>query len=161
LSKTYDDLKLAEQLQRGGSVVSAGLRVKGEISGNEDLLVNGIVECPIQLEEKILTVGPSGKLTANVVAREVIVFGEVKGNLVARDRIQIKKEGSVVGDLTTGRIVIEDGANFKGSIEIVRQTTDAASEKPPQSFAAIASAAERPTKVTRNSDYSSSHRVRR
>ena len=142
MSKTYDDLKLAEQLQRGGSVVSAGLRVKGEISGNEDLLVNGIVECPIQLEEKILTVGPSGKLTANVVAREVIVFGEVKGNLVARDRIQIKKEGSVVGDLTTGRIVIEDGANFKGSIEIVRQTTDAASEKPPQSFAATASAAD-------------------
>ena len=161
MSKTYDDLKLAEQLQRASGVVSAGLRVKGEISGNEDLLVNGIVECPIQLEEKILTVGPSGKLTANVVAREVIVFGEVKGNLVARDRIQIKKEGSVVGDLTTGRIVIEDGANFKGSIEIVRQTTDAASEKPPQSFAAIASAAERPTKVTRNSDYSSSHLVRR
>jgi cytoskeletal protein CcmA (bactofilin family) len=105
LSKTYDDLKLAEQLQRGSSVVSAGLRVKGEISGNEDLLVNGIVECPIQLEEKMLIVGPSGELTANVVAREVIVFGEVKGNLVARDRIQIKKEGSVVGDLTTGRIV--------------------------------------------------------
>ena len=142
MSKTYDDLKLAEQLQHGSSVVSAGLRVKGEISGNEDLLVNGIVECPIQLEEKMLIVGPSGELTANVVAREVIVFGEVKGNIVARDRIQIKKEGSVVGDLTTGRIVIEDGANFKGSIEIVRQTTDAASEKPPQSFAATASAAD-------------------
>jgi cytoskeletal protein CcmA (bactofilin family) len=127
LSKTYDDLKLAGQLQRVSSVVSAGLRIKGEISGNEDLLVNGIVECPIQLNEKMLTVGPSGKLTANVVAREVIVFGEVKGNLVVRDRIQIKKEGSVVGDLTTGRIVIEDGANLKGSIEIVRQTTDGAS----------------------------------
>jgi len=143
LSKTYDDLKLARQLQHVSSVVSAGLRIKGEISGNEDLLVNGIVECPIQLDETMLTVGPSGKLTANVVAREVIVFGEVKGNLVARDRIQIKKEGSVVGDLTTGRIVIEDGANFKGSIEIVRQTTDAASRaKPPQSFAATASAAD-------------------
>ena len=127
MSKTYDDLKLAGQLQRVSSVVSAGLRIKGEISGNEDLLVNGIVECPIQLNEKMLTVGPSGKLTANVVAREVIVFGEVKGNLVVRDRIQIKKEGSVVGDLTTGRIVIEDGANLKGSIEIVRQTTDGAS----------------------------------
>jgi cytoskeletal protein CcmA (bactofilin family) len=124
LSKTYDDLKLAEHLQRGSSVVSAGLRVKGEISGNEDLLVN---EGPIQLGDKMLTVGPSGKLTSNVVAREVIVFGEVKGNVVAQDRIQIKKEGSVVGDLTTGRIVIEDGANFKGSIEIVRQATNVAS----------------------------------
>ena len=91
----------------------------------------------------MLTVGPSGKLTANVVAREVIVFGEVKGNLVARDRIQIKKEGSVVGDLTTGHIVIENGATFKGSIEIVRQTTDATSqEKPSQSFATTASAAD-------------------
>jgi len=143
LSKIYDDLKLAEQFQRGSSVVNAGLRVKGEISGNEDLFVNGIVEGPIQLGEKILTVGPSGKLIANVVAREVIVFGEVKGNLVARDRIQIKKEGSVVGDLTTGRIVIEDGANFKGSIEIVRQATDVAGpEKPSQSFAATASPAD-------------------
>jgi cytoskeletal protein CcmA (bactofilin family) len=141
LSKTYDDLKLAEQFQRGSSVVSAGLRVKGEISGNEDLLVNGSVEGPIRLEEKMLTVGPMGKLVAKVLAREVIVFGEVKGNLVARDRIQIKKEGSVVGDLTTGRIAIEDGASFKGSIEIVRPATDAAgSEKPSQSFVATASA---------------------
>jgi cytoskeletal protein CcmA (bactofilin family) len=143
LSKTYDDLQLAEQFQRGSNVVSAGLRIKGEISGNEDLLVNGSVEGPIQLEEKTLTVGPEGKLIANVAAREVIVFGEVKGNLVARDRIQIKKEGSVVGDLTTGRIVIEDGANFKGSIEIIRQATDAAGqEKPSQSFATTASAAD-------------------
>jgi cytoskeletal protein CcmA (bactofilin family) len=142
LSKTYDDLKLAERLQRGSSVVSAGLRVKGEISGNEDLLVNGIVECPIQLEEKMLTVGPRGKLTANVVAREVIVFGEVKGNLVVRDRIQIKKEGSVEGDLKAGGIVIEDGASFKGSIEVVRQVTGSTSqENPSQSFAATASAA--------------------
>ena len=107
--------------------MSAGLRVKGEISGDEDLLVNGFVEGPIQLGDKMLTVGPSGRLTSNVVAREIIVFGEVKGNVVAQDRIQIKKEGSVVGDLTTGRIVIEDGANFKGSIEIVRQAINVAS----------------------------------
>ena len=143
MSKTYDDLKLAEQFQRGSSVVSAGLRVKGEISGNEDLLVNGSVEGPIRLEEKMLTVGPMGKLVANVLAREVIVFGEVKGNLVARDRIQIKKEGSVVGDLTTGRLVIEDGASFKGFIEVVRQVTGSTShEKPSQLFAATVSAAD-------------------
>ena len=143
MSKTYDDVKLAEQFQDASNVVSAGLRVKGEISGNEDPLVNGSVEGPIQLGEKMLTVGPSGKLTSDVVAREVIVYGEVKGNLVARDRIQIKKEGSVVGDLTTGRILIEDGANFKGSIEIVRHANDAAGgEKPSQSFAATASASD-------------------
>ena len=139
MSKTYDDLKLAEQFQ-GGSVVSAGLRVKGEISGQGDLLVDGIVEGPIQLRDGLLTIGARGKIAADVVAREVIIYGEVKGNLAARDRIEIKKDGSVVGDLTTGRIVIEDGASFKGSIEIVRQATDAASqEKSSQSFAATAS----------------------
>jgi cytoskeletal protein CcmA (bactofilin family) len=147
LSKTYDDLKLAEQSRHGSNVVSAGLRVKGEILGNEDLLVDGSIEGTIQLGDGILTIGASGRMTADVVAREVIVYGEVKGNLVARDRIQIKKEGSVVGDLTTGRIVIEDGATFKGSIEIVRQATDAASrEKPSQSLAATVSASDSPRK---------------
>jgi cytoskeletal protein CcmA (bactofilin family) len=63
-------------------------------------------------------VGASAKVTADVIAREVVVYGNVKGNLRARDRIEIKKDGSVVGDLTTARIMIEDGAYFKGSIEI-------------------------------------------
>ena len=72
----------------------------------------------MQLEDRKLTVGASAKLTADIVAREVVVYGNVKGNLRARDRIEIKKDGSVVGDLTTARIMIEDGAYFKGAIEI-------------------------------------------
>jgi cytoskeletal protein CcmA (bactofilin family) len=96
------------------------LHVKGEISGSEDLHVDGSVEGLISLEDRKLTVGPSAKLTADVVAREIVVYGGVKGNLRARDRIEIKKDGSVVGDLTTARIMIEDGAYFKGSIEIDR-----------------------------------------
>lgn len=100
--------------------LGASLHVKGEISGNEDLHVDGSVEGLIQLEDRKLTVGASAKLTADVVAREVVVYGSVKGNLRARDRIEIKKDGSVVGDLTTARIMIEDGAYFKGSIEIDR-----------------------------------------
>jgi cytoskeletal protein CcmA (bactofilin family) len=100
--------------------LGASLHVKGEISGNEDLHVDGSVEGLIQLEDRKLTVGASAKLTADVVAREVVVYGAVKGNLRARDRIEIKKDGSVVGDLTTARIMIEDGAYFKGSIEIDR-----------------------------------------
>ncbi len=72
----------------------------------------------MQLEDRKLTVGASAKVTADVIAREVVVYGNVKGNLRARDRIEIKKDGSVVGDLTTARISIEDGAYFKGSIEI-------------------------------------------
>ena len=98
--------------------LGASLHVKGEITGHEDLLVDGSVEGLIQLEDRKLTVGASAKVSADVVAREVVVYGHVKGNLRARDRIEIKKDGSVVGDLTTARIMIEDGAYFKGSIEI-------------------------------------------
>jgi cytoskeletal protein CcmA (bactofilin family) len=104
--------------------LGASLHVKGEISGNEDLHVDGSVEGLIQLEDRKLTVGASAKVTADVVAREVVVYGSVKGNLRARDRIEIKKDGSVVGDLTTARIMIEDGAYFKGSIEIDRNASE-------------------------------------
>lgn len=107
--------------------LGASLHVKGEISGNEDLHIDGSVEGLVQLEDRKLTVGASAKLTADVVAREVVVYGSVKGNLRARDRIEIKKDGSVVGDLTTARIMIEDGAYFKGSIEIDR-TASSSSE---------------------------------
>jgi cytoskeletal protein CcmA (bactofilin family) len=105
------------------------LHVKGEITGNEDLLIDGSVEGLVQLEDRKLTVGASAKVTADVIAREVVVYGNVKGNLRARDRIEIKKDGSVVGDLTTARISIEDGAYFKGSIEIDKTGDLADSDK--------------------------------
>jgi cytoskeletal protein CcmA (bactofilin family) len=103
---------------RATARLGAGLHVKGEISGNEDLHIDGTVEGLIHLEERKLTVGAAAKLTADIIAREVVVYGSVKGNLQAKDRIEIKKDGSVNGDLTTARIMIEDGAYFKGSIEI-------------------------------------------
>jgi cytoskeletal protein CcmA (bactofilin family) len=103
--------------------LGASLHVKGEISGNEDLHLDGGVEGLIQLEDRKLTVGASAKVTADIVAREIVVYGSVKGNLRGRDRIEIKKDGSVVGDLATARIMIEDGAYFKGSIEIDRTVT--------------------------------------
>jgi cytoskeletal protein CcmA (bactofilin family) len=122
--------------------LGSSLHVKGEISGNEDLHIDGSVEGLIQLEDRKLTVGASAKLTADVVAREVVVYGSVKGNLRARDRIEIKKDGSVVGDLTTARIMIEDGAYFKGSIEIDRTASGGESDldKPAHSRAAAVSA---------------------
>ena len=103
---------------RGTARLGSSLHVKGEISGNEDLLIDGSVEGLVQLDERKLTVGATAKVTADIIAREVIVYGTVKGNLRAKDRIEIKKDGSVNGDLTTARIMIEDGAYFKGSIEI-------------------------------------------
>jgi len=111
-----------------GARLGSTLRVKGEISGNEDLHVDGTVEGLIQLDDRKLTVGVSAKVTADVVAREIVVYGSVKGNLRARDRIEIKKDGSVVGDLTTARIMIEDGAYFKGSIEIDRNASEAGTD---------------------------------
>src|ERR1700683_2994920 len=103
---------------RSSARLGSSLHVKGEISGSEDLLIDGSVEGLIQLDERKLTVGATAKVTADIIAREVVVYGTVKGNLRAKDRIEIKKDGSVNGDLTTSRIMIEDGAYFKGSIEI-------------------------------------------
>jgi cytoskeletal protein CcmA (bactofilin family) len=109
---------------RATARLGSSLHVKGEITGSEDLLIDGSVEGLIQLDERKLTVGATAKVTADIIAREVVVYGTVKGNLRAKDRIEIKKDGSVNGDLTTARIMIEDGAYFKGSIEI-----DKSSEK--------------------------------
>ncbi|MGB0036455.1 MAG: polymer-forming cytoskeletal protein [Candidatus Acidiferrales bacterium] len=129
----------------GGSTarLGASLHIKGEITGNEDLHIDGSVEGLVQLEDRKLTVGASARVTADIIAREVVVYGNVKGNLRARDRIEIKKDGSVVGDLTTARIMIEDGAYFKGSIEIDKagDASDTDLEKPAYTRASRSSAA--------------------
>ena len=128
IDSTYPSTSSGNTARLGSS-----LHVKGEITGNEDLLIDGSVEGLVQLEDRKLTVGASAKVTADVIAREVVVYGNVKGNLRARDRIEIKKDGSVVGDLTTARISIEDGAYFKGSIEIDK-TGDAGEDASKGSF---------------------------
>ncbi len=148
-SPTVEDKKMSTDAMRplatpsssGTARLGASLHVKGEINGHEDLLVDGSVEGLIQLEDRKLTVGATAKVTADVIAREVVVYGTVKGNLRARDRIEIKKDGSVVGDLTTARIMIEDGAYFKGSIEIDKtgEAGDADLDKPAYTRAAIVS----------------------
>ena len=109
---------------RATARLGSSLHVKGEISGNEDLHIDGTVEGAVQLGEGKLTVGATANVTADIIAREVVVCGNVKGIVRAKGKIEIKKDGSVIGDLTTAQIIIEDGAYFKGSIEI-----DKASEK--------------------------------
>jgi cytoskeletal protein CcmA (bactofilin family) len=105
---------------RGLSTLGASLEIKGKISGEEDLQVDGKVEGSVALNGQRLTVGRSGQLSSEVWAREVIVYGKLTGNLHATDRVEIKKDGSVSGDIMTARISIEDGAYFKGRIEIER-----------------------------------------
>lgn len=97
------------------------LDVTGKISGNEDLCINGTVEEPISLRCFRLTVGSRARITAEVVAREVVVYGKLYGNLRARDRIEIKKDGAVVGNVVTARVLIEEGAYLKGNVEIERR----------------------------------------
>ena len=144
---------LSSTTDRSTARLGASLHVKGEISGNEDLHIDGSVEGLVQLEDRKLTVGASAKVTADVVAREVVVYGSVKGNLRARDRIEIKKDGSVIGDLNTARIMIEDGAYFKGSIEIDRtaekdKDKDADLEKP--TYTRATSVTHAPTSSTKS-----------
>jgi cytoskeletal protein CcmA (bactofilin family) len=102
------------------------VHVKGDITGTEDLLIDGSVEGLIQLDERKLTVGATAKLTADINAHDVVVYGSVKGNVRATGRIEIKKDGSIIGDLKTAQIMIEDGADFKGSIEIDRSAAQEA-----------------------------------
>jgi cytoskeletal protein CcmA (bactofilin family) len=97
------------------------LKIKGQISGAEDLQVECKVDGPISLGDHRLTVGQNAHVNGEITASEVIVYGDVSGNLLASGRIEIKKHGSVVGNLTTARIMIEDGAHFKGAIEIARK----------------------------------------
>ena len=94
--------------------------IKGQIFSREDLTIDGEIDGSVELHEHRLTVGPNGKLQAGVKAREVVVLGTIHGNVEASDKIDIRKDAKLVGDIKTARIVIEDGAYFKGSIDIAR-----------------------------------------
>lgn len=109
---------------RGSSaVLGKSVIVKGEIHGREDLTIDGEVEGTIELQEHRLTIGPNAKVNAAVKAREVVVLGTLHGNVETRDKVEIRKEAKLVGDIRTARIVIEDGAYFKGAVDIVRAET--------------------------------------
>jgi len=94
--------------------------LKGQVYGREDVTIDGEVEGTVELQEHRLTVGPTGKVVATIKAREIVVLGTVQGNIETREKIEIRKDAKVVGDIRTARIVIEDGAFFKGSIDIIR-----------------------------------------
>ena len=105
---------------RTPSHLGQNMRIKGQIRGDEDLRIDGNVEGPISLGNHRLTVGQTGEVLGEITAREIVVYGKVKGNLRALDRLEIKKDASVLGDLTTARIMIDEGAYVKATIEIQR-----------------------------------------
>lgn len=112
--------------------------VKGELSGSEDLYVDGQVEGSISLRGQSLTVGPNGRVRANIEARNVVIHGTVDGDVHATDRVELRKSASLTGDISTLRIAIEDGAYFKGTIDIQKPETVTKPEVRPQAAAASA-----------------------
>ena len=100
------------------ATIGKSLIVKGEVSGSESLYIDGKVEGAINLPGNRVTVGRNGQVAANIMAREIVVLGKVRGNCQASDRVDIRSEGSLTGDVIAARISIEDGAFFKGGIDI-------------------------------------------
>ena len=105
------------------ATIGKSLIVKGELTGSESLYIDGKVEGAINLPGNRVTVGRNGQVAANIVAREVVVLGKVRGNCQASDRVDIRSEGSLTGDVIAARISIEDGAFFKGGIDIRKPGT--------------------------------------
>jgi len=118
------------------ATIGKSVVVKGELSGSEDLIVDGEVEGSITLRGQSLTVGPNGRLRANIEARNVIVHGRVDGDIHATDRVDLRKSATLSGDISTARISIEDGAFFKGGIDIQKPEPGPKIEAKPQASAA-------------------------
>lgn len=111
----------AEVVQPSGGMVTSTLIIKGEISGREDLYIDGEVQGTIRLSEGRVTIGPHGKISADVDAREIVVRGKVKGSMRGRERVEVGRTGEIRGDIVTTRISIEEGAQIHSKVEITRQ----------------------------------------
>jgi cytoskeletal protein CcmA (bactofilin family) len=118
--------------------------IKGELNGSEDLTIEGHVEGTIQLKDHVLTIGPNGKIKAQVFAKSVIVLGEVTGNVTASDKVDIRDNGSVDGDIISPRVAIAEGAHFRGSVDMQRKSAPA---QPAAAKAAPQPAASQPQPV--------------
>jgi cytoskeletal protein CcmA (bactofilin family) len=116
---TPPSASLPPQQKKQPAIIGSSMSIKGEIHAREELVVDGEVEGSLESHSQI-TVGANGKVKANIKAREVIVYGSVRGNVEVAEKIAIRDQGSVVGDIKAAGIGIDDGAYFKGSIDIVR-----------------------------------------
>ena len=123
------------------ATIGKSLIIKGEVTGSESLYIDGKVEGSIQLPGNRVTIGRNGQVAANINAREVVVLGKVRGNLTASDRVDIRNEGSLTGDVVAQRISIEDGAFFKGGIDIRKPGQQQKDSKEPVSIESSAVAA--------------------
>ncbi len=125
------------------ATIGKSLVIKGEVTGSESLYIDGRVEGSINLSGNRVTVGRNGVVSANINAREIVVLGKVRGNLTASDRVDIRSDGSLTGDVVAARISIEDGAFFKGGIDIRKAGQKANGEEVKASGSAEAASAAR------------------
>jgi cytoskeletal protein CcmA (bactofilin family) len=139
--------KFEPQGPAGSASIGKAVKVVGQIYSKEDLYVDGEIEGTVEALEHKLTIGPNGVVHAGVKAREVVALGTIQGNVEAHDKLEIRKDARLVGDIRTARIIIEDGAYFKGSIDIVKPEPAKAAAKPLQAAAAPVSAAPAPPAV--------------
>jgi cytoskeletal protein CcmA (bactofilin family) len=110
--------------------IGKSIVIKGELNGSEDLTIEGQVEGTIQLRDHVLTIGPNGRIKAQVFAKSVVVLGEVTGNVTATDKVDIRDNGSVDGDLVSPRVAIAEGAHFRGSVDMQRKGAAQPAAKP-------------------------------
>ena len=112
--------RMPEGEPRNTATIGKAVKINGQIFAKEDLYVDGDVEGTIESQDNKVTIGPNGRVQAGIRAREVVILGQVQGNVEASDKVDIRKDAKLVGDIKTSRISIEDGALFKGSIDIVK-----------------------------------------
>ena len=139
----------ARRIERDIVNIGKSVVIKGELNGSEDLTIEGHVEGRIELKDHVLTIGPNGKIKAQVFAKAVIVLGEVNGNVTASEKVDIRDGGSVDGDIISPRVAIAEGAHFRGSVDMQRKGAQpgqqkAASAQPekPQAAASTSSTAQ-------------------
>lgn len=124
------------------TVLGQSVVLKGELSADEDLLIEGQFEGTLSLEQHCLTVGANGQVKAEIRARQAVILGTLTGKVAAREKVEIRRSGHLVGDLTTGAVAIEEGAYFKGSIEILR---DEAKKESPRGASPVSASPHSPS----------------
>ena len=136
-------------IERSAVNIGKSVVIKGELNGSEDLTIEGQVEGKIELRQNVLTIGPNGRIKAQVFAKSVVVLGEVTGNVTASEKVDIRDNGSVDGDIAAPRVAIAEGAHFRGSIDMQKAGGKSADAKPVEAKPAESkSAAGQPAAVT-------------
>ena len=134
----------SRRIERDVVNIGKSVVIKGELNGSEDLTIEGHVEGKIELKDHVLTIGPNGKIKAQVHAKSVIVLGEVNGNVTATEKVDIRDGGSVDGDIVSPRVAIAEGAHFRGTVDMQRKAASAQQTQTVKPAAAATTSAPQP-----------------